>query len=462
MGRDADYLHVAEGVLPVKVESQFLDTQQDAARKRRFLIRLTAVVSGGMFLDGYILGIIGTVIGTIKTDLSMSVFAEGAVASAALIGIFVGGPLGGWLTDKLGRKLLFSLDLILFTVASFAQFFVHSVLLLFVIRLLMGIAIGADYSIGWPLQAEFSPRRLRGRLLALQEVLWYVGFVAAFIIGYFMVNIWHLDWRFILGTSTFPAVALLIARIGLPESPRWLMQQKRAADAMRIAEHYLEDPDDVADLSNEVAIKGSFRHLFNAQNRRSVIFISVFWFCAVTPYFAIATFAASVLEKYGLSDGLAGGIIVNGAAMFGVMVAVVAIERVGRRRLTIGPQWICAIALVIIGAWVSAPTIVILALFFVFAFFNAMYTALTGVYPGEVLPTEIRGLGTGFACAVSRIGAALGTFLLPWSMTNLGGATTMIIASLFCIVGAVVSQKMAPEMTGRALSETGSMRAVTV
>ncbi|MFW0795904.1 MFS transporter [Gordonia sp. CPCC 205515] len=437
-----------------------MEVHSSPAQKRRFLIRLTGVVSGGMFLDGYILGIIGTVIGAIQTDLSMSVFAEGAVASAALIGIFIGGPLGGWLTDKLGRKLLFSLDLILFAAASFVQFFVDSPTELFIIRLLMGIAIGADYSIGWPLQAEFSPRRLRGRLLALQEVLWYVGFVTAFLIGYVMVNVWHLDWRFILGTSTFPAVALLIARIGMPESPRWLMQQKREADAMRIAERYLEDPDDVADISNETAAKGSFRSLFNDHNRRNVIFISVFWFCAVTPYFAIATFAASVLEKYGLSDGLAGGIIVNAAAMFGVMISVIAIERVGRRRLTIGPQWICAIALVIIGTWVSAPTIVILILFFVFAFFNAMYTALTGVYPGEILPTEIRGLGTGFACAVSRVGAAMGTFLLPWAMTNLGGTTTMIIASLFCVAGAVVSQKLAPEMTGRALSDTGRMQAI--
>ncbi|MGV9709782.1 MFS transporter [Gordonia sp. NPDC003424] len=443
-------------------DTTFLDTQSDAARKRRFLIRLTAVVSGGMFLDGYILGIIGTVIGLIKTDLSMSVFAEGAVASAALIGIFIGGPLGGWLTDRLGRKLLFTCDLILFTAASFAQFFVHSVLLLFVIRLLMGIAIGADYSIGWPLQSEFSPRRLRGRLLALQEVLWYVGFVFAFVVGYFMVNTWDVDWRIILGTSTLPAVILLIARIGMPESPRWLMQQKREADALRIAERYLEDPDDIADLANETGERGSFRHLFNDRNRRNVIFISVFWFCAVTPYFAIATFAASVLEKYGLSDGLAGGIIVNAAAMFGVMVAVVAIERVGRRRLTIMPQWICAVALVIIGAWVDAPTMVILLCFFVFAFFNAMYTALTGVYPGEVLPTEIRGLGTGFACAVSRIGAAMGTFLLPFSMTNLGGATTMIVAAVFCVVGAVVAQRMAPEMTGRALGDTGKMAAINV
>src|SRR5690606_7530698 len=94
--------------------------------------------------------------------------------------------------------------------------------------------------------------------------------------------------------------------------------------------------------------------------------------------------------------------------------------------------------------------------FLVFAFANAMYTALTGVYPGEVFPTEIRGLGTGFATAVSRIGAGIGTFLLPWSMHNLGGATTMLMAAGVCVVGALVSQVLAPETMGRNLSETSA------
>ena len=78
----------------------------------------------------------------------------------------------------------------------------------------------------------------------------------------------------------------------------------------------------------------------------------------------------------------------------------------------------------------------VLICFLVFAFANAMSTALTGVYPGEIFPTEIRGLGTGFATAFSRVGAGLGTFLLPWSMHNLGAGITMLIAAGICVVGA--------------------------
>ncbi|MFC9557917.1 MFS transporter [Rhodococcus sp. NPDC056960] len=430
--------------------------EQGSVDKSRFLVKLTGVIAGGMFIDGYILGIIGTVIGGLALDLGMSLFWEGLIGASALIGIFVGGPLGGWLADKLGRKPLFTIDLAIFTIGSVLQFFVDSAWQLFLVRLLMGIAIGADYSVGWPLLAEFAPARLRGRLMAMNEVAWYLGFMSAFVAGFLMTSVWSLDWRIVLGSSTIPAVILLLARLGMPESPRWLMNQGRTEEATEIAHAYLEDPSDVLDVTHEPTRKGTFGMLFSPAYRRATIFISVFWFCVVAPYFAIATFAASVLSDYGLGDGLVGALGVNGLALVGVVVSVLLIERIGRRKLTIPQQWVCAAVLAVIGLWSSAPPALVLIGFLLFAFANAMCTALTGVYPGEIFPTEIRGVGTGFATAFSRVGAGLGTFLLPWSMHNLGSGTTMLIAAGICVVGASVSQVLAPETMGRSLSETSA------
>ncbi|MBK0868973.1 MFS transporter [Saccharopolyspora sp. HNM0986] len=415
------------------------------------MIRLTVVVAGGMFIDGYILGIVGTVISAITTDLNMSVYGEGLIGAAALIGIFAGGPLGGWLADKFGRKPMFTLDLAMFVACSVLQFFVDSSWQLFVVRLLMGVAIGAEYSIGWPLMAEFAPARLRGRCLSFAEVAWYVGFVVAFVVGWVLTTSFGADWRIVLGTSTVPAVILLFGRLGLPESPRWLMNKGRVAEAEQIADTWIEDR---SDITTEQQRRGTFGMLFSAQHWRATAFISIFWFCTVTPYFAIATFSASVLEQYGLGeDGLVGAIGVNGVALAGVVVSCLLIERIGRRKLTIPQQWVCAVVLVVIALWASAPPTIVLGCFLVFAFANAMCTALTGVYPGEVLPTEVRGIGTGFATAVSRVGAAIGTFLFPWSMQDLGGAATMLIAAGVCVAGALVSQVLAPETTGRTLGE---------
>lgn len=431
-------------------------TADSEKAKRRFRFKLTGVIAGGMFIDGYILGIVGTVIGVIAVDLNMSLIWEGLIGASALIGIFIGGPLGGWLADKLGRKPLFTIDLAVFIVGSVLQFFVDDAWQLFLVRLLMGVAIGADYSVGWPLLAEFAPKRIRGKLMSITEVAWYVGFVGAFIVGYIMTTAYDADWRIVLGTSTVPAVILFVARLGLPESPRWLMNQGRSDEARQIAVDYMEDPDDILDCDRESTSKGKFGMLFSPQYRRATAFISIFWFCAVAPYFAIATFAASVLAIYGLGDGLVGAIAINGLALAGVVVSVMLIERIGRRKLIIPQQWICAIVLVIIGLWTSAPPALILVCFLVFAFFNAMYTALTGVFPAEIFPTEIRGAGTGFATAFSRIGGALGTFALPWSIQNLGMGVTMLIAAGICIIGAVVSQLLAPETMGRDLSETSA------
>jgi MFS transporter, putative metabolite transport protein len=430
--------------------------EASAAAKRRFLARLLFVLAGGMFLDGYILGIIGPVIDTIQTDLGVSTLWEGLIGAAALFGIFIGSPLGGWLGDKFGRKPLFMADIALFCISSALQFVVDSPSQLFVVRLLMGVAIGAEYSVGWPLMAEFAPARLRGRLMGMTLIAWYVGFMVAFLVGYVLDTTTDLGWRVILGTSTILAVILLVARFGLPESPRWLWNQGRTDEAHAIAHKYMENPADMSDVEHEHTRKGTFGMLFSRKYWRATVFCSVFWFCAVSPYFAIATFAESVLKNYGLGGGLAGGVGLSAVAAAGVVLTVLLIDRVGRRVLTVPPQWLCAALLAIIGLWAGAPPVVVLVCFLVFSFFNAMYNTLTGIYPGEVFPTEIRGIGTGFATAFSRIGAGLATFLLPLSMANLGAGPTMLIAAVVAAVGAGVSQWLAPETRGMNLSATSA------
>jgi putative MFS transporter len=114
------------------------------------------------------------------------------------------------------------------------------------------------------------------------------------------------------------------------------------------------------------------------------------------------------------------------------------------------------VALLVIGLWSGAPPMVLVGAFAVFAFFNAMTGNLTAVYPIEVFPTDVRATGVGIANAVSRVGAAIGTFLLPLGIASIGLAWCMVIGSAMCVVGAVVSQVLAPETTGRSLSHTGA------
>ncbi|MDN5762260.1 MAG: sugar porter family MFS transporter [Microlunatus sp.] len=425
------------------------------AFKRRFMIRLVIVLVGGMFLDGHILGIVGPMADTIAIELQISPLWEGLIAAAALFGILVGSPLGGWAGDKFGRKPLFMMDIALFSIASFMQFFVDSPGLLLVVRLLMGIAIGAEYSVGWPMLSEFAPAHLRGRLLGATYIAWYSGFMFAYLQGYLMDKYTDLSWQFILGTSTFLAVALLLGRLGLPESPRWLWSVNRREEAHTLATRYMGS-DTFADVEHEDVRKGSFSMLFSRAHWRATLFVSGFWFCAVAPYFAIATFADSVLKAYGLGGGLAGGVGLSAVALAGVILTVMLVDKLGRRVLTVPGQWLCTGVLAIIGLWAGAPPAAILVLFLLFSFVNASYTTLTGIYPGEVFPTEIRGIGTGFAAAFSRLGAGAGTFLLPVAVESLGLGASMLIGAAVAFLGAALSQWLAPETKGKSLTESAA------
>lgn len=434
-----------------KASSGSLSKQQ-----RTFIVKLTLLISGGMFIDGFILGGIGIVMPAITQDLNLSLGWQGLIGASALIGIFIGGPLGGLLADKIGRRPMFAIDLGIFLIGSAAQFFVADAWQLFLVRLLMGAAIGADYAIGWPLLAEFAPAKMRGRLLSIQQVGWYAGYLISYALGYVLTVFDIANWNIILGLSTIPTVIVFLMRLGTPESPRWLMSKGRTEEAQAIAKVYMNEEERRDLLAPTPHQKLGFFHLFSRDYIRATVFVCVFWVCIVTPYFAIGTFAPFVLEQLGMDDGLTAGLAFNAIAVAGTVLTAMLIERVGRRRLAIPPFWVSAIALVILGIFADAPPLVVVSCVLIFSFVNAINGTVVDVYPGEVFPTEIRGAGVGFATAVSRVGAAAGTFLMPMSVSALGISTTMLIAAGISLIGGIVSQVLAPETTGKPLSETSA------
>jgi putative MFS transporter len=432
-----------------------------ATEKRRdgFLRRLTLATAWGSGLDGYDLGIISVVLLALSRDLHASTVWMGLLGASSLIGIFIGGPLFGWLTDRFGRRRPFLINIIAFVILGIVQALAQTPEQLFVIRLLLGMAIGAEYAIGAPMLSEFSPAARRGALGAWLEVCWYSGFLISVILGFLLRDGLGLSWRWILATSAIPALVTLALRHGLPESPRWLMSRGRRREAREIAlAHVGDEANFDAEFAPEKATTGSFAELFSPAYRGRTLLVSGFWACLVAPYFAIVTFAPQVLSAFNLGDPRAGTIATNAIAVLGAFTGMWLMDRIGRRGMLIAPFWICAGALTIVGMWPNGPVVLIAACFIAFAFCNALAADLCGVYPNELFPTHLRTTGVGVAAAASRIGAAIGTFLLPIGLNTVGVGPSMLVGAAFCIVGAIICKLWAPETAGRRLVDTSAAR----
>lgn len=439
----------------------------DDAPLNGFHVRVAAYTTGGFFIDGYILGMIGIALVQIGPQFGLGSVMSGLIGASALAGIFVGAPLFGWVTDKVGRQTMYVIDLVVFLVASIAQFFVEGALALLLLRLLMGIAIGADYAIGGALLSEFLPKRQRGTLLACLNAIWTVGFVAAYVVGYFLQELGPEAWRWMLVSSAVPTAIVLALRLGTPESPRWLLSKGRVDEARSIVKNYIHPDADVDDLLAEQAELGQraergggtgYGRLFAGDLRRRTAFAGLFWFCQVVPYFAIFTFLPTVLGGLGISGRFSSEILLNLFLFAGAIAGVVVMDMMGRRTFTIGSFVVLAAVGALLGFFPGAPVGVILVLFAVFAFVIAAAADLESVYPAEVFPTELRASGVGLAAGISRIGAALGTFLLPISVAELGTGTTMLAASAVLVLGAVISYAWGPETRNVALAEAAGTR----
>ena len=173
-------------------------TEEPRAREygdKGFLRRLTLATAWGEGLDGYDLGVLSVVLVPISSELGISPIWAGLIGASSLIGIFLGAPLGGFLSDRFGRRKLFLIDICAFVALGVAQAFVAEAWQLFVIRLLLGVAIGAEYSIGSSMLSEFVPAHGRGRRVCYMLVFWYGGYLFSVVAAYGLLDGLGLGWR---------------------------------------------------------------------------------------------------------------------------------------------------------------------------------------------------------------------------------------------------------------------------
>jgi len=418
----------------------------DDAPLRPFHVRICVASTGGVFADGFGLGIIGISLSLAAPQLGLDSVWLGLIGGASLAGLFAGALLTGPAADRFGRRRIFAYNMLIAAALSLLQFFVAGRSELLLLRLAIGFLLGTDYVVSKALLTEFVPRRLRGRILGALSIAWAGGYACAYAIGFGLRTLGPDAWRWMLLASAGPCLLIAPLRLMIPESPLWLANHGRAEEAAHIVRQKLgvgiRPPARVAPAA---ARAGRWRQLFSAHWRTRTLVGCTFFACQVIPYFAVGTFVTQVMSALDLRGGAMGGLIYNFSLFAGAIAGLLIVDRISRRSFLVGSFVAAGATMLVLSAWANVPPALMILLFAVFAGVLSAASNLVYVYLPELFPTDLRASGIGLAIAASRIGSAASTFVLPIIVSDYGARTALGACVAVLFAGALVCHRWAPE-----------------
>ncbi|MGG4608103.1 MFS transporter [Providencia sp. Me31A] len=412
--------------------------------------------SGGPFLDGYVLVLIGVALEQLTPLLSLSSEWVGLLGAATLAGLFIGTSLFGYICDQVGRRKMFLIDIVAIGVISVATMFVSTPMELLIMRFLIGIVIGADYPIATSMITEFSNTKQRAFAVGFIAAMWYIGATCANLVGYMLYDIQD-GWRWMLGSAVLPCIVILIGRFDLPESPLWLIRNGRVKECENMMEKLFGQP---VVFEAEDQEKTHFLQLFNKRHFSFVIFTAIIWTCQVIPMFAIYTFGPQIVGQLGWDQGknaALGNVVISLFFMLGCVPAMYWLNKMGRRPLLIGSFALMTLALAVLGFFSNLGICLVIIMFGIYAFFSGGPGILQWLYPNELFPTDIRASAVGVIMSISRIGTIFSTWALPLFITQYGVSAAVLMGAGVSLVGLIVSILFAPETKGLTLAQTSVM-----
>jgi MFS family permease len=459
-------------------------TVAPAAPMTGMQLRIWWLSVAGKFFEGLVVFMTGVALPLIAKEFNLDAAQHGMVGAATLFGILIGASALGGLSDRLGRKPLFVIEMALFTFFLLLVVFTPNFPWLIVCLFGMGLALGCDYPTAHLVISESTPSHSRGCLVLAAFGFQAAGALAGTALGYLILyaNPDLGAWRWMYGSAVVPAALVLLGRFFVTESPHWLAVRGRLREAeteiTRLLQRTPPYPHDVV-LSvgaEKRRHESSYAALFRAKNLRATVLASVPWFLQDLATYGIGIFtptilAAAVGHKHEHAPNVA-AIIANdliaakGAAfidillLVGIVFAVLLADRVGRIPLQIAGFIGCAVGLFVAAQSAahegSTKMILIFAGFMLFNFMtNLGPNAQTYLIAGEVFPTAIRGKGAGFAASFAKIGACMTAFLFPILLADIGAAKLLYLLVGASLLGALVTWLFRIETAGVNLEEMG-------
>lgn len=407
-------------------------------------LRVFMAVLLGQIACGFALGISGTALSNASKYIQINDLWTGLIGAGSLIGL-AGSILIGRLSDKIGRRKLLMLNMYILGTLSLLQLLTNNLPTLFIIRILIGLMIAVDYTVGNALLTEWLPKGEDSKKQSHLLIYWTIGFIASYITGTFISGFGSI----ILATGAIPAFIAAIFRsiFPLPASPSWLASRGKVKTANKVIKKHMGRKWGIPKkLKKAKPVKEvSWSILFSGKYLRRTLVGGLFYACQAFAFFGISIFLPILLQSMHLTDQKISGIIYNGGMFIGVILGILLFNKISRRAFLISNFLLSGILIGFLAIDKNLNLNIQLTIFCIFAIILSSGLVLDYPYPTELFDIKVRGTGVGTCITISRFGAAAGTFLLP-ILTNQGGATlSMLICAIVLLAAFIICLIWAPE-----------------
>ncbi len=439
----------------------------------------TWLISGmGFFTDAYDLFIIGTVLGILPlVGWHITTAQEALIGSTSLLSAVIGATVFGRLLDRIGRKAIYGVELIMLIAGSLGSAFLtpyDGVYYLIAWRFMLGIGIGGDYATSSVIMAEYSNTKRRGRFLGMVFSMQSLGLVAGPLIALaFLIPgaPLFLTWRMLLAIGAIPSAIVIYFRRKLPETPKYLLGVK--GDVQSASRSFSKfsgtDYKEVKEEKRKI-VKLQWKAIFTDRRLALTLLATAgAWFLMDWSFYGNSIMGGSIYGAL-VPSGLTGlhdlitkteykTLIFGIGAVPGYWIATFTIDRIGRKTIqSVG----FAMMAVLFGVIAFDPSLAALSYLSTFLIIYGMSyffvefgpNTTTFIYPPEVFPVTVRGLGTGLSAAGGKIGAFMGVTVDAFLFASVGGVQkVMMVSTILSIVGLLLTVMLLPETKQKDLEE---------
>ncbi|MGY6652300.1 MFS transporter [Amycolatopsis sp. TRM77291] len=418
----------------------------------------------GYMFDAWDVALNGFLTPLVGTEFGLSAGGKGLVATANLIGMAVGAVVWGTIADRIGRKKAFSVTLLLFALFSVLGAFAPNVETFLALRFLAGIGLGGCIPVDYAIVSEFSPRKHRGRVLSAMDGWWPIGTTLAAVTATLLLPV-EGNWRWMLVLMILPALLLFWVRRGVPESPLYLVRKGREAEARAVIDDLVRRtgatpepysvPPAVVEDTRGGAVAAAFdqlRRVWAFNPRITAVAWSLF-ISVMLVYYAALSWMPSILRAQGFGEiaAFASTALMNATGIVGVAVAVLLVDKVGRKRIIMVAGPLTALSLVVFSLLLDTPAAAVVAIG-AFGLFALVVIPVMYAYVSELYPTELRASGFGWASSSSRAITGFAPLLFGsvlWPV--LGLPLTFAVLGVLVVAAVLFMMTGAPETRGREL-----------